>query len=132
MKLKLKVDTFSKENFEGQLFFKTPTQNLTVDYFFNNGTPHKSLENGDEIDMYFKVGDTEFPLKGIYPNVIEFASEKVQCFWVLARDIIYENIFLINASTEGKVSDISSVSREISGVVPERALEVLFNEMIVT
>lgn len=128
MELAVKVTTSQDPNFNGKLHFKTKKKKITVDYSFPEGYPKKSLENGDEIDLTFQVGDTVMPVKGRYPKIFSLVSERVQCIWALTADMIYGNIFAILAGTEGEDTDIKSISREISGEVNDYSIELLFGE----
>ena len=126
-KLSLKAGTKLKDgNFVGELFFEASDKKMTVQYFFGEGQPKKSLDIGDELNITFKIKDEEFSIKGIFPEVLNLVSERAQCLWALAHTIIYSNVFMINASTEGESTDIRSVSQDMSGGVGEDTVKVLF------
>jgi len=127
MHLELQADTSWQGKFKGDLHFSALGRKITVEYFLGDGQPKKSLGIGDEVDITFKIGEAELPVKGIFPGVIESVPARAQCLWVLSSQLIYSNIFIIMAGTEGKSTDISAASQSMSGEVNEQTIRVLFD-----
>lgn len=126
MDLKLKAETTVGDNFHGTLLFEAPEKKLSVEYFFANNEPRKSLAPGDNVNLTFRIGEESLPVIGKFPQALAEAPVRAQCIWVLAANLIYGNVFYILASTEGKDTDIRSISQDMAGEINEDAARVLF------
>lgn len=123
VKVNLEVYTeYNGTKCNGNLVFKKPDGELKIDYFFAPGKLiTKSLAEGDEVDLTFKVDTTEMPIKGIFPEALldESVSERAQCLWVVSQTLIWQNFFMISETGGG-------VSQKQEGEMREEMVKLIF------